>query len=71
MSDHGISAVPIVGVDGLAVGVVSSTDVRTITRHCDVYPSLFRSLREFLMSKVRLAGCMMDGWVVGEAFFDV
>ena len=52
MSDHGISAVPILGVGNMVVGVFSSSDVRRFTRHVDVYPSLFQSLREFLVAKV-------------------
>jgi CBS domain-containing protein len=45
-------------VAGMVVGIFSSTDVRTITRHIDVYPSLFRTLREFLMAKVSCRHCV-------------
>ena len=52
MSDHGVSAVPVIGMDGMSVGVFSCTDVKTICSSVDVYPSLFRSMREFLVAKV-------------------
>ena len=56
MADHSVSAVPVLGADGCVIAVFSSTDLRHLVSRKDIYPFLFRSMREFLAAKV--CGCV-------------
>ena len=38
MSDYGVSGVPVLGFGDMVLGMFSSSDLRTVIRHVDVYP---------------------------------
>jgi CBS domain-containing protein len=57
MADHGVSAVPVLGADGVVVSLFSSTDLRALVSRVDIYPFMFRSMREFIAAKVCVCLC--------------